>query len=112
MHTLASLSAILVSYHVGMGPHLLTAMFSSMATVMYLKKGFETESLSTTRMMVDTIYHSENCRTRVKDGNLITEFLHMGAWESRLTVKSRNTDVMHQSTQADTELPMGMDIGL
>lgn len=90
LHIMGSLSALLLAYHVGMGPHLLTGIFSSMATMMCLKKGFNTAKLSASELsskliLTKDLYFSPDCRLRVDstDGKklVVENLLLNGEWE-------------------------------
>lgn len=68
LHVFASLSVLLMGYQVGLGPHLLTGIFSSMATMMCLKQHMSTERLATRELYLDP-----NFRMRVVENKLVTE---------------------------------------
>ena len=68
LHVFASLSVLLMGYQVGLGPHLLTGIFSSMATMVCLKQQFSAERVATKELYMDPHF-----RLRVVDDKLLTE---------------------------------------
>jgi hypothetical protein len=109
MKSFTSLAALLLSYYVGPSPHLLTALISSVATMVYVKKSFSTDRLNTRCLMTDQLYFSDDCRMHIVGDKLLIESYMMGGWTVQHTTHLQNSVETNDTSTQATDTGFGVE---